>query len=99
MLARLYVLQRSMFPHLLGKSRNFSSQILASFSPNSRPSGVLCSGRCQAQLQRLVGSVLLLLVNHLLLLVEWEGGGQVLLHVRVELLYVQLGLDKEPGNV
>ena len=47
-----------------------------------------CSGCCQAQLQLLVGSVLLNLVNDLILLVEGEGGGQVLLHVRVELLYV-----------
>ena len=37
----LYVLQRSMFPQLLGKSWNFSSQILAFFSPRSRPSAVL----------------------------------------------------------
>merc|ERR1719461_662312 len=58
-----------------------------------------CSGCCQAQLQLLVGSVLLLLVNDLILLVEGEGGGQVLLHVSVELLYVQLGLEEEPGDV
>merc|ERR1712241_1269610 len=89
------------FPIFLG---NLGTSHLRSWLPSARDLDPVlccaaCSGCCQAQLQLLVGSVLLLLVNDLILLVEGEGGGQVLLHVRVELLYVQLGLEEEPDDV